>query len=64
MNRPAWTPKDSGLEVNEYRMTGLQTGNQDLADSCQWTPQGEPERVPLLVDAPMVEAFKEYRDTV
>ena len=50
-----------GLTVTEYCFDGLQIGNDDLADSCQWTPQGEPERVPLLVDAPMVEAFAEYR---
>ena len=50
------TPDD--YEVTDC--TGVLTGNADLADSCAWTPPGEPERVPQLVDAPMAEAFAGY----
>lgn len=59
---------DPGLEVNEYRFTGLQTGNADLADQfdqTKWTPweggQFVPsERMVLAVDFAKAEAFAGY----
>ncbi len=53
-------PLPDGLTVTEYRFDGLQRGNDDLADTCQWTPPADPERVPLLVDFPKADAFKDY----
>ncbi len=53
-------PPPEGLTVTEYRFDGLQLGNDDLADTCQWTPPGEALPVPLLVDFPKADAFKDY----
>lgn len=33
--------------ADRMRDDGIQRGNADLADSCQWTPPGEPERPTL-----------------
>lgn len=40
--------------------TGVLIGNADLADSCAWSPPGEPERVPQETELPHALAFAEY----